>query len=77
MLEVNKMAACGLDNQDSFPTGTEIFGIIWCQIPFMALTIEVNVCRTFQNLASYIPILIDGTSLTSYDNFCRGHPIVL
>jgi len=43
----------------------------------MALTIEINVCRTFQNLSSDIPVLSDGTSLTSYDNFCRGHPIVL
>jgi hypothetical protein len=43
----------------------------------MALTIERNVCRTIQNLASYIPVLIDGTSLTSYDNSCTGHPVVL
>jgi len=42
----------------------------------MALTIEINVCRTSQNIASYSPVLSGGTSLTSYDNFYRGHPIV-
>jgi len=27
-------------------------GVIWCQGPLKALTIEINVCTTFQNLTS-------------------------